>query len=207
MKYTKEYLHLLQEAINRAPDFGITRKTLINTKKISQSEIDKACNLLNAHWNAIVLSIPGYLGNRCIALVSKMFSILASNEIDADIVIGNVIYNGESLYPCSIESLMKEVQNPGGEGDRISLHAWVTIGGDTIWDGALFSMLVASKAADQNFDKQFMFSRAGIFAERSNLLYEPIVVGSQFIALINEIDPWIEMEARKHPKTRPTAKG
>ena len=69
------------------------------------------------------------------------------------------------------------------------------LGGDTIVDGGMLSRLVRTGEAPERFDRQYFWTRAGLLSQKSDMQYHPLVVGSQFIALINEIDPWIQVEA------------
>ena len=77
------------------------------------------------------------------------------------------------------------------------MHAWVTLGGDTIVDGGMLSRLVRIGEAPERFDRQYFWTRAGLLSQKSDMQYHPLVVGSQFIALIKEIDPLIQVEAFK----------
>jgi hypothetical protein len=197
MNYTKTYLQLLRESIDRAPDFGISRPCMIKVDKVREEDLDMATDLLDMHWQRLADSMPGYLGNRCVALSSQIFALLVSHGFNADIVIGTVHYQGERIFPCTVESLLQEVRSPGGENDAVALHAWVTLGGDTIVDGGMFSWLVRTGGAPERFDRQYLRSRAGLLAHNSDMQYHPLVVGSQFIALIKEIDPLIQVEAFK----------
>ena len=170
---------------------------MINTGKVRDDDFERANYLIQREWPKITNSISGYLGNRCVALASIVFALLVSHGFNADIVIGTVHYQGERIFPCTVESLLQEVRSPGGENDAVALHAWVTLGGDTIVDGGMFSWLVRTGGAPERFDRQYLRSRAGLLAHNSDMQYHPLVVGSQFIALIKEIDPLIQVEAFK----------
>ena len=195
MNYTKVYLQLLRESIDRAPEFGITRPCMINTDKVRDDNFERANYLIQREWPKITNSISGYLGNRCVALASIVFALLVSHGFKADIVIGTVHHRGERVFPCTVETLLKEVRSPGGVDDAVAMHAWVTLGGDTIIDGGMLSRLVRTGEAPERFDRQYFWTRAGLLSQKSDMQYHPLVVGSQFIALINEIDPWIQVEA------------
>ena len=200
MNYTTTYLQLLQESIERAPEFGITRPCMIKMEKVKDADFNKAIRLIHKEWPKITDAMPGYLGNRCIALASTIFALLVSHGFNADIVIGTVHYQGERIFPCTVESLLQEVRSPGGENDAVALHAWVTLGGDTIVDGGMFSRLARTGGAPERFDRQYLWARAGLLAQQNDMQYHPLVVGSQFIALIKEIDPLIQVEAFKRMK-------
>lgn len=202
MKYTKQYLQFLQSAMERAPDFGITRPCDIRLDKLSEAEFYRACELVRILWTPIQDAIPGYLGNRCIPLAVKLYATLVAHDIPAEIVIGTIQQRGKTLFPCTVESLRHEVEHPGGDEDAVSLHAWVTVGGDTIIDGGLASRMAAFGDCPPSFDRDLLAARAHEFVNEFDARYEPLVVGSQFIALIGQGDPQDEVERIRNPTSR-----
>lgn len=145
---------------------------------------------------------PAELDDQCVILSSRIFAHLVAQGIDADIVIGSVNIQGEQVYGCSVDSLKADAFNPGGAHEGVELHAWVSVGGDTIIDGTIASYLVRKFGWPYNFDRQLLVMRAGEFSEDADIEYLPMIVGSEYIAITNPPDPLLQVEAQKKNLSR-----
>lgn len=192
--YSKTYRKLFNEAAARIPEFGMLREPLINIKPVSDELLDKAGDLIGEQWHLIRKNLPGYIGDHCIQISSRIFAMLNHRGFTADIVIGTVHIHGKQAYNCTVESLTAEAKNSGSEESRMSMHAWVSLGDDTIIDGAIPSYLAAVHNAPPNLMNQLFITRAGDFSEDAGIQYHPMIVGSEYIGLTNPPDPLVMLE-------------
>lgn len=132
---------------------------------------------------------PGYWGNSCQMLSSNIFAFLNAQGISADIVIGTVVVNGKDPFLTTLEVLKEEYLSPVQlEGDQ-RLHAWVTLGDDTIIDAGLPSRLVARHNYPEWVGSMMFTERANTLFTRYYLRYHPLIVGTDFFAKTNPPDP------------------
>ena len=98
------------------------------------------------------IKLPSYWGNSCQTLATHFFGFLNSRGIPADIVIGNVIINGTDEFETTLEYLQKEVSVSEPLTEHQTVHAWVSLGDDTIIDAALPPRLVKHYNAPPQFN-------------------------------------------------------
>ena len=114
--------------------------------------------------------------------------------IAADIVVGSVSIQGKSLYAITPELIAKEAMQPGDNNSGLNLHAWISLGGDSIVDYSLPSMLVETMGAPSHFwQAGFVESAADLFNQ--SIKYRPMVVGAQILGLVNSYDPQDMLES------------
>ncbi len=133
--------------------------------------------------------IPGYWGNSCQTLSTNIFAQLNNAGIPADIVLGNVIINGTDEFETTLERLQAEVRATVPHYGAQRVHAWVSLGGDTIVDAALPPRLVKHYNAPEHFNDTIFIGRAAEMLARFKLQYQPILVGTEFFAKTNPPDP------------------
>jgi hypothetical protein len=202
MDFAATYTDLLRSAIDRIPEFGMTRSSLITAQPVSDSILKQAGDMLQPWWPVLTLDRPAELDEQCVILSSRIFAYLLAQGIDADIVVGSVGIKGEQVYGCSVESLKADAFNPGGEHERVGLHAWVSLGGDSIIDGTIASYLVRKFGWPHDFDRKLFVMRAGEFGEDAGIQYPPMIVGSEYIAITNPPDPLLMVTAHKQSLIR-----
>ena len=122
-------------------------------------------------------------------VTTRLYVLLNSRGITADIVIGSVSTDQTQFYRCDVQYLRDIATQTVDETAPIDLHAWITLGGDSVIDYALPSKLARSHGAPSNFmDAGFCADATG-FAKCMGVFYEPMLVGSQYLAVVNSADP------------------
>ncbi|WP_322053074.1 hypothetical protein [Paraburkholderia bannensis] len=188
--YSASYRDRLFNAIGEAKSLGFTRPPLISaTANIADESLRRTSELLNYFSGFFDMVIPGYWGNSCQTLSSNIFAQLNNEGIPADIVLGNVIINGTDGFETTLESLQAEVLTTSPLLGEQRVHAWVSLGGDTIVDAALPPRLVKHYNAPEYLNDMIFIGRAAEMYERFNLQYQPILVGTEFFAKTNPPDP------------------
>ena len=188
--YTEVYRGMLSRAISESAKLGFTRPTIISPNtEIDDSVLRRVSELLN-HLSAVLdMAVPGYWGNSCQTLSTNIFAHLNNQGIAANIVLGNVMIGVNDEFEVTLESLRKEVLSEEPiRGDQ-KVHAWVSLGGDTIVDAALPPRLVRHYQAPDHFDDMMFIGRAAEMAARYKIRYQPILVGTEFFATTNPPDP------------------
>lgn len=188
--YSQVYVKMLVEAIDQSKKLGFTRPTIITAEAQIQDDVLRETSKLLSHLSATLnMAVPGYWGNSCQTLSTNIFAMLNTHGIDANIVLGNVIINTTDEFEVTLESLQAEVNSTVELGEVQNVHAWISLGGDTIVDAALPPRLVKHYKAPQHFDDMMFIGRAGEFDFKYNIQYQPILVGTEFFARTNPPDP------------------
>lgn len=178
---------MFKEALSYGRSIGLTRVPLVDERPIEAAFLEKAIDLIHRKANLWRNGLPDYHGDQCMEVTSKLYALLNHHGIAADIVIGSVTVNGKKLYALTSEAIAQEASNPDG-GVGLNLHAWLTIGGDSVIDYTLPSMLALNKMAPPHFWQVGFVERAADLYSNS-IEYEPILVGSQFLGRVNTYDP------------------
>lgn len=188
--YSPVYVKKLAEAIDQSSKLGLTRPPIITAEAQIQDDVLRATSKLLGHLSATLdLAVPGYWGNSCQTLSTNIFAMLNTHGIDANIVLGNVIINTTDEFEVTLESLQAELLSTESLEGAQNVHAWISLGGDTIVDAALPPRLVKHYEAPQRFDDMIFVGRAAEFNARYNIQYQPILVGTEFFARTNPPDP------------------
>lgn len=185
---TQNYLEQLSAALARGPEFGLSRAPLITVAPVSDETIEAAFRLLDKHSPLIMTGMSEDVSDQCVTLSARAFTSLNASGVPADIVIGTTYWNGQNVFPCDVESLKREALDPGDEGTRIKMHAWISLGGDTIIDMTLPQFLVLNRGAPEHFYGSIIASRVENIKD-DGILYEPIIVGAEYIGKTNPPDP------------------
>ncbi|MGK5011925.1 hypothetical protein [Janthinobacterium sp. MDB2-8] len=188
--YSPIYVKKLAEAIDQSSKLGFTRPPIIAAGAQIQDDVLRATSKLLGHLSAtLALAVPGYWGNSCQTLSTNIFAMLNTHGIDANIVLGNVIISTTDEFEVTLESLQAEVNSTVELGEVQQVHAWISLGGDTIVDAALPPRLARYYKAPQHFNDMMFIGRAGEFNVKYNIQYQPILVGTEFFARTNPPDP------------------
>lgn len=197
LDYTEDYRAQLHTAVQESQKLGFKREPrVLIDGDISDSLLEDAMRVINqssAHWDML---LPGYWGNSCQALSTQIFAELNSIGLPAEIIIGNVHVNGTDEFDSTLQKLqadyLAELPMEGAQ----ELHAWVSLGGDTIVDAALPPRLVKYYAAPEQFNDTIFIHRAGALYSQFRIRYEPLLVGTEFFAKTNPPDPLQVLETR-----------
>lgn len=156
---------------------------------VSDATLRDVSGKISAFSSHLDRVLPGYWGNSCQTLSSQLFAFLNSEGIAAEIVIGNVIINGTDEFETTAESLQAEVTAKEGHTEPQAIHAWISLGDDTIIDAALPARLVKHYQAPPEFSGMIFINRASFLSARYKLRYQPLLVGTEFFAKTNPPDP------------------
>ncbi|PKV47907.1 hypothetical protein CLU92_5381 [Janthinobacterium sp. 61] len=200
--YSEIYIDKLAEAFFQSRKLGFTRPPLIAVEAQIQDDVLRATSELLGRLSGILnMAVPGYWGNSCQTLSTNIFAMLNSRGIEANIILGNVIINTTDEFEVTLESLQAEVLSTESLEGAQNVHAWVSLGGDTIVDAALPPRLVKHYKAPQHFNDMILIGRAAEFNARYNIQYQPILVGTEFFARTNPPDPMDLLNAMQSMRT------
>lgn len=188
--YTQVYRDMLSKAITESAKLGFTRPAIISPQaNIDDSVLRATSELLSELSGFLDRVVPGYWGNSCQTLSTNIFAHLNNQGIAANIVLGNVWVGATDEFETTLESLQEEVQATEHLQGEQKVHAWISLGGDTIVDAALPPRLVRHYKAPEHFDDMMFIGRAAEMVARYNIKYRPILVGTEFFARTNPPDP------------------
>ena len=186
---TYSYFDSFSIALTVWPSMGMTRAPMVSAEQPSPKLVEQAHRFVYDQHHLWRTSMPEYLGNQCMEVTTRLYVLLNSRGITADIVIGSVSTDQTQFYRCDVQYLRDIATQTVDETAPIDLHAWITLGGDSVIDYALPSKLARSHGAPSNFmDAGFCADATG-FAQCMGVFYEPMLVGSQYLAVVNSADP------------------
>jgi len=188
--YSSQYRSLFAEALRHSTELGFTRDPLISEKvPVSNDALRKVSDFFGYFSQILDHICPGYWGNSCQTLSTNIFAYLNAQGIVANIVIGNVIINGTDEFDTTLDNIRDEVLATEPLVGHQSIHAWVSLGDDTIIDAALPPRLVKNYGAPQYFNDKILIGRATEFSVQYKLRYQPLIVGTEFFGRTNPPDP------------------
>ena len=188
--YSNSYREQLSMAILESRKLGFTRTALISERTtIPNDTLRITSELMGELSEFFSMIVPGYWGNSCQTLSTNIFAQLNSRGIAADIVLGNVIIQGNDEFETTLDILQKEVRDTEKLTGHQAVHAWVSLGDDTIIDAALPPRMVKHYKAPPHFNDMIFIGRAAEFSARYMLRYQPLLVGTEFFAKTNPPDP------------------
>lgn len=190
MNYSDLYRQQLATAILESERLGFTRPPLISPDvQISNELLRNASQLVNHLSGLFDYMLPGYWGNSCQTLSTNIFAHLHVRGITANIVLGNVLVDGTDEFEATLEELQTEVRATQPVGGAQNVHAWVSLGDDTIIDAALPPRLVRHYNAPPQFEDMIFIGRSAEMVARFKCQYVPLLVGTEFFAKTNPPDP------------------
>ncbi|WP_111858708.1 hypothetical protein [Acinetobacter sp. CFCC 10889] len=187
--YSESYRQQLSNALISSKKLNYLNQIIIKPyPKISNKKLENLQNIIYQKILPILWQSVGdkYKGTSCIDLSINLFIWLQALGYESDIVYGEVEINGVNEFDVSIEELFYEYNNRVAEGIQ-NIHAWVTIGDDIIIDMALPDRILKFYGV---LDLPPIFiNRAGEMSRQFRSKYKPMLVGTDFIAKTNSIDP------------------
>lgn len=118
-----------------------------------------------------------------------------ASGIKADIVTGEINIGGINAFDATLDLVKDEVASSELLDGPQSIHAWISLGDDTIIDAALPARLAMHFSAPSHFEDMIFIGRAGEFAAKYEVRYVPIIVGTEFFAKTNPPDPMDLLDA------------
>ncbi|MCF5054563.1 hypothetical protein GIW50_14160 [Pseudomonas syringae] len=189
--YSKTYLSLMKSALENSLDFNFDNKPRISiTEKIDQELLEFIAVKIEQNLIPHLLRIhPTYWGNSCQLLSSHIFAYLASKGIDAEIVYGEVEINGTLEFDTTLQGLKREFHSDPPLAGGQALHAWVSLGGDIIIDAAIPDRMIKLYQLPSERLPLFLIGRASELSRTFRTRYQPLLVGTDFLARTNPPDP------------------
>ena len=186
---TYSYFDSFSIALTLWPSMGMTRAPLVTAEQPSPELVQQAYAFVHEQYHLWRTSMPEYLGNQCMDVTTRLYGLLNSRGIKADIVIGSVRTQQSQFFNCDVPYLRDIATQLVDETAPIDLHAWITVGGDSVIDFALPSKLARNHGAPADLMNEGFCADATGMAKHMGLYYEPLLVGSQYLALVNSVDP------------------
>jgi len=201
--YSTSYRKQLCNAILESQKLGFIRDPIISEQTcIPDDTLYITRDFVNGLSGLLDRMLPGYWGNSCQTLSTNIFAYLNHHDIEANIILGNVIINGTDEFDATLETLQEEVRAIEPPTGHQAVHAWVSLGDDTIIDAALPPRLVKYYNAPLEFNDLILIGRASEMSSRFKLRYQPILVGTEFFAKTNPPDPMdlLNELKQRHPR-------
>lgn len=168
---------------------GMTRAPMVSAEQPCPKLVKKAYDFVYDQYHLWRTSMPEYLGNQCMEVTTRLYCLLHSVGITSDIVIGSVSIEQDKFYRCDVPYLRALATQSVDETAPIDLHAWITLGGDSVIDFALPSKLARNHGGPSYLMNEGFCADGTGMAKHMRLCYEPMLVGSQYLALVNSADP------------------
>lgn len=188
--YSELYREKLERAINEARTLYFPNKTRVSpTVKVDEERLSFVKDYMwQKFYPSMYKILPTYWGNQCQTLASHAFAHLVMHGFDADIVVGEVEVNGTLEFDATLESIRREYSGENLVGNQ-AIHVWVTIGDDTVIDAGLPDRMIKHYKFPENLMPPIIVGRAGKIAQDFRAKHEPLLVGTDFVAKTNSIDP------------------
>jgi len=191
IKTSDTYRQQIEAAIREGQALGFPNTPTINPRKaVSDDQISRLKELIWKNWVSLQYRVlPTYWGNSCQTLSTNLYAWLVSKEIDADIVYGEVNVNTTLEFDTTLDGLREEYNRTNHEGSQ-ELHAWVTIGDDIVLDPGLPHRLIKNYLYPESLLPSVIIGRAGqLTPEYFPVQHIPMLVGTDFLAKTNSVDP------------------
>lgn len=189
--YSETYLKLMSSALENSLILGFKNKPRI---ALLENPTNESLEILTEHifekiYPHLFEIYPMYWGNSCQLLSSHIFAILTSHGISADIVYGEVEINGTLEFDTTLEGLKNELSSQSPLTGGQCLHAWVSLGGDTIIDAGLPDRMIKNYKFPREYMPPIIVGRATALSRTFRARYQPLLVGTEFLAKTNPPDP------------------
>lgn len=121
-------------------------------------------------------------------LSSHIFGFLNAEGIHAEIIIGEVRVHGTLEFDANLDQLLEDFKLPDMSKGQM-LHAWVSIGGDTIIDAGLSHRMVKYYGLPDRLAAPILIGRASDLSKKYYVRHQPIIVGAEYLARTTKPDP------------------
>ena len=187
--YSKQYLELLQIARDKSLALGLpSTEAWLNAA--AEDELLESLQgfIFENLYPHLYRILPTYWGNSCQILSAHIFSCLKSMGINCDIVVGEVEINGTPECDVTLENLQQEYlcEKPPLGGQLI--HAWVSLGGDSIIDAGLPDRIIKNYRFPEKKMPPIMVGRASDLSKKFRTRHQPLLVGAEYISKTNQIN-------------------
>lgn len=198
MDFSNLYRQQVATAILESSKLGFVRPAIISPDTQVADDVLRVTSQLISYLSGFFDQVlPSYWGNSCQTLSTNIFAHLNAQGIPANIVLGNVMVNGTNEFETTLEGLQQEVCATVPLEGLQHVHAWVSLGDDTVVDAALPPRLAKHYNAPQGFEDMIFIGRAAEMVDRYKVQYIPLLVGTEFFAKTNPPDPMGLLEQLK----------
>lgn len=189
--HSDEYRRMLGAAVKEAEQLGLTPlPTVGDYRSLSDDAVATVRELCNREYLPRLQSlIPGYWGASCQTLTTHLFAWLRIAGYDADLVVGEVNIQGNLEYDATLENIREEYSMRPTEGSQ-RLHMWLTLGDDIIVDPGLADRLMKYYRVPERVLDPILVGRADEFGTRLAVHHWPMLVGADFAAETNSVNPF-----------------
>lgn len=190
VSYSDIYRHKTIAAVNEAKKLSFPNIPTINPFfAIDDSQLEFLTRYAyETIYPTLYRKLPCYWGDKCQTLAGMLFAQLIEIGIDADIVVGEVNINGTQEYDTVLDDLIQDYLGPQCDSKQ-ALHVWVTVGDDIIIDPGIPDRMIKHYRFPKNLMPPIMIGRAAVLEEKFKVRHDPMLVGTDFIAKTNSIDP------------------
>lgn len=189
--HSANYRRMFVTALKEAEHLGLSHlPELGGFTALSDDELKTVRKLCNTEYLARLRTIvPGYWGASCQTLATHLFALLRADGYKADLVVGEVVIQGNFEYEATIENIREEYLARATEGSQ-RLHMWVTLGDDIIVDAGLADRLIKYYRVPERVLDPVLVCRADEFGMRLAAHHSPMLVGADFATKTNSVDPF-----------------
>lgn len=185
------YRHMLGAAVKEAEQLGLTPlPTVGDYRSLPNDAVETVRELCNREYlPRLKTIIPGYWGASCQTLTTHLFAWLRIAGYDADLVVGEVNIQGNLEYDATLENIREEYREHPTDGSQ-RLHMWLTLGDDVIVDPGLPDRLIKYYRVPERVLDPILVGRADEFGTRLAVHHWPMLVGADFAAKTNSVNPF-----------------
>jgi hypothetical protein len=189
--YSEKYLALMDIAISESLALGFMNAPRVGAAEYISNEVLESTQKLafDRLYPDLYKILPRYWGNSCQTLSTHVFAYLTSIGIRCDIVIGEVEVNGTLEFDTTLSNLKHEYQSPVEIHGGQYLHAWVSLGGDTIIDAGLPDRMIKNYKFPEKYMPPIMVGRASEISRKFRAQHQPLLIGTDFLAKTNSYNP------------------
>lgn len=188
-KYSEQYIELLQIAQENSIALGLPTPEAWINEKVEDSLIETLQSfMLEAFYPHMYSILPIYWGNSCQFLSAHIYSHLKSVGINCEIIVGEVEINGTPECDATLENLRQEYLSKQPQQGGQLIHAWVSIGGDTIIDAGLPDRIIKNYRFPERFMPPIMVGRASELSAKFRARHQPLLIGAEYIGKTNQLD-------------------
>lgn len=196
--HSGEYRRMLTTAVEEAGQLGLTPLPTIDPyRSLSEEDVEKVRELCNSNFRARLKKlIPGYWGASCQTLTTHLFAWLKIAGYEADLVVGEVNIQSNLEYEATLEDIREEYRTRPTEGSQ-RLHMWITLGDDVIVDPGIADRLIRYYRVPEFAVAPIPVHRADEFGTMYGAHHWPMLVGADFAAKTNSVNPFDLLEMYK----------
>lgn len=189
--HSDEYRRMLTASVEEAKQLGLAPVPKIDAyRSLSEEDVIYIRELCNSEYlSRLKMLIPGYWGASCQTLTTHLFAWLQVAGYEADLVVGEVNIQGNLEYETTLENIRAEYRTRPAEGSQ-RLHMWITLGDDVIVDPGIADRLIRYYRVPEYAVDPIPVHRADEFGTTYGAHHWPMLVGADFAAKTNNVNPF-----------------